>query len=119
MLIERKEPKTNQRVYFRHELVRPATLQIGGANYLFGNTADLSNGGASVIIDDVIDPVTSEFSGKLWLSTEQDFEKRVSSSNSYNIPCQILRIFEQKIAIVFDDAMYASAQLNAVLLAHI
>ena len=117
MLVQQSNPLMNKRQHSRRGMVRPATLQLEGSRYWLGSTIDLSNGGASVELEDNIDIPRKGNIGTLWLSDEEDVTRRVSVKNGRNIPCQIVRVAEKRVAISFTDPDYALAQLNAVLLA--
>ncbi|MBT7442629.1 MAG: PilZ domain-containing protein [Methylococcales bacterium] len=108
----------NKRAHLRRKMIKPAAIQISGANFCQGRTVDVSNGGLSISITDTDHQLSTGKSVDIWMSVDESLES-VSSRNGKKIPGQIVRVSDDSVAVRFISAETAHAQLNAILLANI
>ena len=109
----------NKRQHLRRYMTQPIALHLGGASFWQGKTVNLSNGGASVWVEEHPETLLKGAQINFWMSGREHLEAGVSAHNGRHIPATVIRANAESIAVRFNDPVYALSQINAILLERI
>jgi len=109
----------NKREYLRRYMTQPIALHTGGASFWQGKTINISNGGASVQVEEHPGNLMKGSLINFWMSGREYLKSGVSAKNGRSIPSTVVRVKNGSVALRFNDPGQAMSQLNAILLASI